>query len=171
MKLKRTAVVLVAGAALAAWLAAAATSGNRRNLDPASIVVPSPVDSRGAGLASEIEQLHARLRPTTVPNQPGRNLFAFGLPKPRPAVPVARPTHPDDVGVEPPRPPLRLSGLAEDATPSGTVRTAVISGLGQLFLVREGEDIVERYRVVRISSDVVELTDLSDGSTFRLALR
>ena len=66
---------------------------------------------------------------------------------------------------------MRLSGIAEDATPDGVVRTAIISGFGQLFLAKEGDPVTDRYRVVKISSDVVELTDLADRSTFRLALR
>jgi hypothetical protein len=66
---------------------------------------------------------------------------------------------------------MRLSGIAEDATPDGVVRTAIISGFGQLFLAKEGDQVTDRYRVVKISSDVVELTDLADRSTFRLALR
>ena len=71
----------------------------------------------------------------------------------------------------PARPLLKLSGIAEDAAPDGPVRTAIISAFGQLFLVKEGENVTERYRVARISSDVVELIDLADGTTFRLALR
>jgi hypothetical protein len=67
--------------------------------------------------------------------------------------------------------PLKLSGIAEDEMPDGVVRTAIISGLGQLFLVKEGDSFADRYRVLRVSSDVVELTDLVDGNVLRLALR
>jgi hypothetical protein len=51
------------------------------------------------------------------------------------------------------------------------VRTAVISGAGQLFLVKEGEHVTPRYLVAKISADVVELADQGDGSTRRLALK
>jgi hypothetical protein len=40
-----------------------------------------------------------------------------------------------------------------------------------LFLVKEGETITTRYRVAKISTDVVELVDLGDNSIRRLALR
>jgi hypothetical protein len=40
-----------------------------------------------------------------------------------------------------------------------------------LFLAKEGENVTARYRVARISSEVVELTDLDDGTVLRLALR
>jgi len=51
------------------------------------------------------------------------------------------------------------------------VRTAIISAQGQLFLVKEGETLMLRYRVAKISEDVVELIDVGDNSVRRLALR
>ena len=47
---------------------------------------------------------------------------------------------------------------------------AIISGEGQLFIVKEGEAVTARYRVARISAEVVELIDVSaTTSTRRLA--
>ena len=66
---------------------------------------------------------------------------------------------------------MKLSGIAEDATPDGLVRTAILSGSGELFVAKEGDTVAERYRVVKISADVVELADLTEGTTVRLALR
>jgi hypothetical protein len=172
MHVKRTMIIVVAGGALAAWLAAAATSRGPDIGEP--LILKSPaIDGRGALLASEIARLHERLRPTAMPPQAGRDLFAFVASRPRPVelvktpaaalteAPIRRPTLPA----------MRLSGIAEDATPDGVVRTAIISGFGQLFLAKEGEPVTDRYRVVKISSDVVELTDLADSTTLRLALR
>jgi hypothetical protein len=172
MNVKRTTIILVAGGALAVWLAAAATSRTRDIGEP--LVLNSPaIDGRGAALASEISRLHERLRPTARPSEAGRNLFSFVASRPRPVelvhvpaaalteAPIRRPTLPA----------MRLSGIAEDATPGGVVRTAIISGFGQLFLAKEGDAVTDRYRVVKISSDVVELTDLADRTTLRLALR
>jgi hypothetical protein len=172
MNVKRTATIVVAGGAFGAWLYAAATSGNRDRVE--SIVMKPPsIDSRGAALAGEIARLHERLRPTATPRQPGRDLFSFvSAAPPRPA-PVQLPTAaPVDAPIARPAPPaLKLSGIAEDATPAGLVRTAILSGFGQLFLAKEGDSVAERYRVVHISSDVVELTDVAEGGTLRLALR
>jgi hypothetical protein len=170
--LNRAVTIGVAGAALAAWLAAAATSGSRDTVRP--LVRQSPiVDRRGAALASEIARLHERLKPTATPREPGRNLFSFGSRKARPAALADRgrpaPSEPAIVRQIPP--PLRLSGIAEDGMPPDVVRTAILSGFGQLFLVKEGENVTERYRVVRISPEAVELTDVADGSTLRLALK
>lgn len=174
MNFKRTAALLVAGAALAAWLAAAANSGID-NADQARTIKAPPIDSRGAALADEIARLHEQLRPNAAPRQPSRNLFSFADRRPRPAlVPAPAPRPPalaDAAPARPAAPAVKLSGLAEDQTPAGPVRTAVISTGGQLFLVKEGEMVTSRFRVIKISADVVELTDLMDGTTLRLALK
>jgi hypothetical protein len=172
MNVKRTATIVVVGGALAAWLAAAATSPNREGGE--ALVLKSPaIDVDGAALASEISRLHERLRPTTTPPQAGRDLFAFVAARPRPVEPVQipRPALIEEPARRPTPPAIKLSGIAEDATPQGIVRTAIISGFGQLFLAKEGEPVTDRYRVARISSDVVELTDLAERTTLRLALR
>src|SRR5262245_1606809 len=171
MNLQRTATIGVFGAALAAWLASAATS---RRAVPPPIVIPTPaVDSRGAELAEEIARLRERMRPTSTPQQPGRNLFTFRAARVQPAAPVA-PRAP--AIVEAPvehaaLPALKLAGIAEDLGAEGPERTAIISGDGQLFMVKEGDAVTLRYRVAKISVDVVELTDLTDDSVRRLALK
>jgi hypothetical protein len=71
-------------------------------------------------------------------------------------------------------PPLTLAGLAEDAGPNGPVRTAVVSGDGQVFLVKEGEAFSVRgitYRVATISANSVEVVDVSDGQPRTLFLK
>jgi hypothetical protein len=170
MNVKRAAPVVVVGGALAVWLTGAATSINR-DLTSAPIVKSEPLDVGGAKLADEIARLHDRLRPTEAPRG-GRNLFRFAGAKPRSALPVASPAPIQAVAapLAPPRPALRLIGIAEDAQPNGVVRTAIISGASQLLIVKEGDAATSRFRVVKISVDVVELTDTIDGTTLRLAL-
>jgi hypothetical protein len=171
MSLKRTATFGLAGGALAAWLAAAATSGIRENRVPPAERV-TPIEMRGAELAAEIARLHDRLRPTATPQRPGRNLFQFMAPKPRIA-PAASPALTEALAAPAPPPPvlLKLSGIAEDPGPDGPVRTAIISGLGQLFLVKEGEMLGSQYRVTKISADVVELVEVDANTTLRLAMK
>jgi hypothetical protein len=171
MNVKRTATIVIVGGAFAAWLYAAATSGNRDRVESFE-AKPAAIDSRGAALASEIARLHERLRPGVTPRQPGRDLFSFVSPAPRPPAAAVAPATPVDPPMAPQAPPaLKLSGIAEDATPDGPVRTAILSGFGQLFVVKEGDSVAEFYRVVKISADVVELADLTYGTTVRLALR
>jgi hypothetical protein len=178
MNLRRTATLAVVGAALAVctWLAAAATIGSREPV-VTSVARTLPVDQRGAVLAEEIARLHERLRPSAVPLQPGRDLFTYSRqpsPPPPPAAPPPRPARPaltEAPVLRPPASALRLSGIAEDVTPDGVVRTAIISGFGQLFVVKEGERVTDRYRIAKISAEAVELSDLTEGAVLRLALR
>src|SRR5438067_6327273 len=123
---KRTVAVVVVLGALAAWLAAAATSGVR---SAAPVVTPpAQIDLRGAALNAEIERLHDRLRPTAAPDH-GRNLFQFARSRSAagaapPAIDVAAAT-PAPVPVDPP---FKLIGIAEDHG----VRTAILTSPSQL---------------------------------------
>jgi hypothetical protein len=170
MNHKRTATIVVVGGAVAAWLWAAGTSSVRVSPPPAAR--KSAVEKSGAELASEIARLRERLRPTATPRQNGRNLFQFSAPRPDPA-PVTRPSAPREFVASPASPPppaLRLSGIAEDPGPDGPIRTAIISSPGELFLVKEDDLVTPRFRVVKISVDVVELVDVETKATLRLAL-
>jgi hypothetical protein len=172
MNFKRTATLVVVGAVLIAWLAGAATS--KRAIPPPIVTPPHTIDARGIELTNEIARLRDRLRPTTQPSQPRRNLFTFKAAA-RPSVampdlPSAQPV------IEAPaariaEPPLKLAGIAEDTGPEGPDRTAIISGQGQLFMVKEGDQVTARYRVATISADAVELADLDGGTIRRLVMK
>jgi Tfp pilus assembly protein PilP len=66
---------------------------------------------------------------------------------------------------------LTLSGIAEDSGADGPERIAFISASGELLMVKVGDTLAQRYKVTAISSDVVELTNVNDGTVRRLALR
>jgi len=165
---KRTVWLVVGLGALAAWLAAAATSGVR-TIRPAPTSQPQ-IDLRGAALSAEIERLHDRLRPTAAPEH-NRNLFQFGRSRSvAPSVPVApveavAPAPPASV-----EPAFKLIGIAED----GGARTAILSSPSQLLMVKDGDNVTmgaSTYRVTGVSADAVELTSTSDSSVLRLALK
>ncbi len=171
MNMKRTATIAIAGGAIAAWFAGAATSNYPP--PPPSVFAAPAIDVRGEALSREIQRLHERLRPTASPRQPGRNLFTFHAAAPPPPVeppPVARAAI-VEAPVVAAAPALKLSGISEDPGDDGPVRMAFIVAGGQLLIVKEGDAVTSRYRVVKISADVVELSDLLDDSTRRLALR
>jgi hypothetical protein len=174
MHLKRTTIIFVVCAAVAAWFSAAMTPSG----PPVAIIPtpPAPVDVSGAALAAEISRLHERLRPDTAPRERTRNLFAFRS-APR-SVPVSKVPPAVSEGraatVPAALPSLMLAGLAEDAGPNGPVRTAVVSGEGQVFLVKEGETFSVRgvtYRVTSVSAASVELVDVSDSQSRTLPLK
>jgi hypothetical protein len=171
LTINRTVTIAVVGGALAAWLAGAATT--TRPTPRPFVIEPAPIDKRGVELENEIARLRGRLRPTTPPNQPGRDLFTFRSAPPRAAAPALAPAPAVEAPAlpRPILPVLKLVGIAEDGTPNGPDRTAIISGEGQLFMVKEGDAVTLRYRVVKIAPEVVELTDLTDNSVRRLALR
>ena len=171
MNFTRAAVLVVVVGSLAAWLAAAATL-DRRDAPQPTVVAPAPIDVSGIELTREIERLHDRLRPDVAPHR-GRDLFRFAAAPRAAASALAAPPAPNPAAVVPAasQPALKLIGIAEDTTPDGVVRTAIISGPNQLFLVKEGESVTPRYLVSAISPDVVELTDQSDNSARRLALK
>jgi hypothetical protein len=175
MHLKRTTIIFVVCAAVAAWFSAAMTPGGPR---PAIVLTPPPaVDISGAALAAEISRLHERLRPDAAPREHTRNLFAFRSGRRSTSAsgassPAASDVQPAAVPAQPP--PLTLAGLAEDAGPNGPVRTAVVTGDGQLSLLQEGETFTVRsitYRVAKISANSVELIDVSDGRSRTLPLK
>jgi hypothetical protein len=182
MNLKRTTIIFVGGAALAAWLSAAISP--ERSVAPVNAIAPAPVDATGAALASEIARLRQRLRPDARPGERTRNPFTFQRAQsPRGAGAASGPA-PDDAGVAAaavgvPRLRLTLAGIAEDPAPDGggPVRTAIITGDGQLFLAKVGDTVTDRgvdvveYRVGTISADSAELIDLRDSTIRRLVLK
>ena len=170
MNMRRAAILVIVLAALAVWIAAAATSGVR-DVKPIAALAPAAIDASGAALAAEIARLHDRLRPTTTPTG-GRDLFQFASARPQTSLPAAAAVQ-APAPAPPPAPLLAFIGLAEDTAPSGVVRTAVISAPGQLFLVKEGDEVTSggaRYRVVRIAADSLKLA-AADETILRLALK
>jgi len=171
MNFKRTATSVVVGAVLIAWLAGAATS--KRAIPLPIIPPPQAIDARGVELTKEIARLRDRLRPTTPPAEPRRNLFTFRATTPL-AAHDARSTPSATIEAPAPRisePALKLAGIAEDDGADGPDRTAIISGDGQLFMVKVGDPVAGRYRVARISSDAVELADVNAGVVRRLVMK
>jgi hypothetical protein len=173
MKLNRVFAFAVVGAALAAWFAAASTAG-RRPIVASPVERTTTVEVRGAELAAEIARLRERLHPTTSPQQPTRNLFAFSRATPsRRAEIVPRPEVTEEpASSRPDAPPsLRLVGIAEDEGADGIVRTAIISSMDQLFFAKVGDEVTSRYRIAKISGEAAELTDRGDNSSITLVLK
>src|SRR5262245_23205460 len=137
------------GGLLATWFAVTPTP-------PPSARVTANATTRNAEVAKQpFDELTAqggRLRQhlETMPSKLStRNPFRFGG-KPVVAPPAAKPiaeAQAAAVAPQPQQPTLRLSGIAEQRVDKTTVRTAVIVGDGQLYLVREGDAVAGRYHV------------------------
>jgi hypothetical protein len=166
MNVNRIAMLSTAGAVLAAMIAGATTSGVRRAAPAVITPNTTAIELQGAELAAEVARLRARLRPTDQPQEPARNLFQFDARTTR-SLPADAAPSPLPVAAPPPPPPLSLIGLAAD----GATRTAIISGFGDLFLVKEGDRIGAQYRLSRVEADGVEVTNVSDDTTFTIRLQ
>jgi hypothetical protein len=178
MELKRTAAYVGGGALLVAWFAAA-SAPMREPMPPRDAPRETAATSGTGSLASEIQSQAARLRERLAqaprPDLRQRNPFRFApiAAAARPAAGAAAPAsvEPPPMPLETP-PALTLMGIAEDQTPIGLHRTAVIGGPGDaVFVVMEGQAVADRYRVTTIGQDAVELKDLTTGGYRRLALR
>jgi hypothetical protein len=168
---RRAAAYLVGGILLAAWLASAAGVTMRPRAIPLPRQSPEAIelDSVAADVQSQASRLRQRLSSAPTVRASVRNPFAFveiapvrpkADPKPAAPLPAFLPQMIDE-------PNLVLLGVAQD----GSVRTAMI-GLGEeLLMATEGQTVAGRYRVAKVGSDSVELTDLGTGATRRLSLR
>jgi hypothetical protein len=177
MTVKRAAIYGGLGTLVAAYLAAA-NSSPLQNTDAARERSARATATSGTQtIVSEVQAQAARLRTrmqqAPVPDRNPRNPFAFAevAPKPR-AAEVVHATVADSPAVAPAPPPLTLMGMAEDETPQGVRRTAVISGAADaVYMVTEGETLIGRYRVAKIGADAIELDDLVTHGVRRLAMR
>jgi hypothetical protein len=132
---------------------------------------PTPVERLAAEMRLRTDGLrdHGRVAPMPTAS---RNPFKFDGERP-PSAPARTPKPPPAPAVPatPPEPELRLIGVAENQAGDAIERTAIISGLGQLFLVKPGESVTSRYTVVAIGADAVELRDTGTGQPRRIGLR
>ncbi|MPZ19230.1 MAG: hypothetical protein GEV06_15150 [Luteitalea sp.] len=138
---------------------------------------PTPrteVERMADEVSGQVERLSAHSRTAPAPHASQRNPFHFAQREPPPA---ARP-EPGPAAL-PPAPKatpaaktlqLRLIGVAEKVTSEGVERTAIISGVGQLFMVKAGDSVTARYVVTTVGADAVELRDTVTDAVRQLGL-
>lgn len=172
---RRAAAYIGALSLLAAWFASAAGViwSPRRPGPQARSVKGTSGDAVAFDVQAQAERLQRRLATAPTPQTPVRNPFTFHA---RPRVPhEPRPPSvapPEAAPIADPEPELSLIGIAEDKTPAGLVRTAMIVGAGdELVLAKVGQQVAGRYKVTAIGADAAELTDAATGRVRRLALR
>lgn len=177
MKFSRI-VWLAGGAALlAAWLAAATATrpgrsqpGVRESAPPAAVP-----DSIVAELQAQVERLKERQLAVEVPERTVRNPFELGrrIAPTEIAVPNAEEPAARAGESPPPAPagfPYTLAGIGESKTADAIVRTAIVSGIDGVRLLKVGDDLAGRYHVVAIEPRAVELDDRETGERRRLSL-
>jgi hypothetical protein len=141
---------------------------------PQSAPVSSPraADSPGelVDLTEQAERLRAGIASTTPYREPRRDAFRFGESSRRTAVPPPEAPEIEAPVVEPPRPPFALAGVATDAPGGAAGRTAILSSLRGVLLVREGDLVEGMFKVVSIDADAVTVEKVADGTSTTLRL-
>ena len=167
--------------ALATWLASAApVVAPRVATGPVSGHLEASTNravvTRVQDLSEEAARLSRRISGQDGYTEPSRDPFRFrpaAVPAPaRPAAVLAPP--PAAASVAPPAvqpPPFVLSGIAEDRQGEAVIRTAVIAGSGDLWLVKAGEKIEGKFQVTAVDADAVELIRADTGTALRLMFR
>ncbi len=159
-------VALVAAAWLLGGTGRVPSSGTPRT-SHASIRTTAP-DPTFADLAASSSRLQAQLKARPPLGSPRRDPFTFY--EPPPSRPVARPQSAVlAAALQAPRPDMQLVGIATDGKNGEVARVAVISAGNQVFLAKEGDHVLVRYVVVRVTEDAVQLRD-GEG-TFTLAMK
>jgi hypothetical protein len=175
-------VILVAGSTIYSWVnTAPGVPAGVPSHEPAARIASRVPAAQGEASAAAIDalQLHDWSSKAQAHGRHDRDIFSFTRPAPKPAPLAALPPAagllaPGGAGQPAPIALFKLIGVAEDASPDGrgeTSRTAIISGQGQLYLVKEGETVAWIYRVGRLSADGVELLDTTGGPALRLFLK
>ena len=162
-----TRVALIAGgsALVAAWLTAAT---NTRQVELIAEKPSGPVQATfqnpaALELSAEMERLQMRHRIPPVPRSVERNPFeilSLGDPLVQsPVVPKSLPTLT-----------ILLVGVAEDLTPDGIIRTAILSVHGEAMLAAPEAIIADRFVVEWIGPSEVGLRNLKTGGMRTLEL-
>ncbi len=176
MSTSRNVMLVVGGGLLAAWLAAAAGgawSRSPRRGSESGPIGPTPPP----GLLLNVSRLEPAGPSPRDSARGGRNLFRFRSSSP---AGVSRQAAESIVSAfeaaaaaflsPPPQPEWKLVGIAERVDGERRVRTAIVSGSRDVYLVTEGARVADEFEVVRIQADSVDLRRLSDGTALTLRL-
>jgi len=121
-------------------------------------------------LSVDNPQLHTegveRARKTEYKSR-GRNIFSRELPPPPPVPKVVKPEQsgpkPDVPPPPPPPPTLPVKFFGYGTVPNGTVRLAFFSDGQDIYVVAEGELLLNRFRILRIGNANLEFEEISTG--------
>jgi len=134
---------------------------------------PQAVDRTGTviDLSQQADRLRSNLAAVGAYHEPVRDAFRFGAARPRAAVASSTPGvgEPSPV-VAPVRLPYALSGMATTVENGVAQRTAILSSLQGVSLVKEGDVLDTGYRVVSVGDETVTLESRADGTQTTLRL-
>lgn len=156
---------LTSGGAVLVTALATLVSPIKKSTPEVQSPVPQALDRSGTivDLGVQADRLRAKLAEVAAYREPARNAFHFGA-APRPvSEPVAPPiTLAPTADIVPPRPPYALAGMATSTENGALIRTAIVSSLRGVSLVKEGDVLDGAYRVVSVTEDAMTLESISD---------
>ena len=103
----------------------------------------------------------------------GRDLFSESLPAPPPPKrPEPRPDPGPQVPVPPPPPtlPANMKYFGYGTIPNGTSKRAFLNDGEEVYIVGEGDTLLGRFRIVRISNASLEFEEVSTGRRNSISL-
>lgn len=95
----------------------------------------------------------------------GRDLFTETLPPPPPKKVEPKPDPGPQLPVEPPPPtlPANMKFFGSGTVPNGTAKRAFLSDGEEVYIVGEGDTLLGRFRILRISNASLEFEELGSG--------
>jgi hypothetical protein len=152
--------VLVVMAALVFYFDAKGPSlANNSSLIERQTYTPLPVEN------PELQRWKQDASRKTEYKSSGRDLFSISLPPPPLPKPDPRPDPGPIVPTEPPPPtlPPNMKFFGYGTIPNGTAKRAFLSDGEELYIVGEGDTLVGRFRIIRISNTRLEFEEISTG--------
>jgi hypothetical protein len=102
----------------------------------------------------------------------GRDLFSETMPPPPPKKiePRLDPTPLPPVEVPPPSLPANMKFFGYGTVPNGTSKRAFLTDGEEPFIVGEGDTLLGRFRIIRISNATLEFEEISSGRRNSISL-
>jgi hypothetical protein len=102
----------------------------------------------------------------------GRDLFSESLPAPPPKRPAPHVDLGPQVPVEPPPPtlPANMKYFGYGTVPNGTSKRAFLTDGEEPIIVAEGDTLLGRFRIIRISNSSLEFEEVSSGRRNSISL-
>lgn len=104
-----------------------------------------------------------------------RNIFQFYTPPPKPVAPVvtgpAQPAGPVVPPAPPPPPPIPLKFFGFASAPGETPMKAFLSDPEEVYIVKEGDLVKKRYKVIKIAPTGIDMEDTQTKSRQKLPLQ
>jgi hypothetical protein len=158
------------GAFVVTYLVSQTPAFERTHGEPSSAPAAIAESDAIPDLAARADQLRARVAEATAYRVPVRNAFRFREGARAAAAPAPVVAAPAPQAAPAPRVPYAMAGVATTIEGNSVQRTAILSSLSGVTLVKEDDLLDGGYRVVSVTDESVELESTADGARTTLRL-